>query len=231
VGPDFYAITTPQGRIVVELSKKTPYHRAAFQQSVEEGVYDSTLFHRVIQGFMIQGGDPLSKNENPADDGRGEAWPDLVRAEFDTDSVRTLFHRRGALAAARQGDFVNPERKSGGQFYLVQGRVFFDAELDAYERVVQERTAQPGFRYSPEEREAYATVGGAPQLDQQYTVFGYVVEGMEVVDQIAAVPVRPGPNRPLDPVRMTITPLPDYTPPAPTAPALPADSAETGGRR
>lgn len=220
----YYAIGTPEGRIVVWLSDETPYHRDAFRRAADSGVYDSTLFHRVIEGFMIQGGDPLSKNDDPRDDGRGDAWPELVRAEFDDggpDSVRTLFHQRGALAAAREGDPMNPERKSGGQFYLVQGRLSLPQELDAYEERVRERSDSPDFRFSDTERHIYSTRGGAPFLDQQYTVFGYVVEGLDVVDRIAAVPTDRRNNRPLEPVRMTVTALPDYTPASP-----PADDTE-----
>jgi peptidyl-prolyl cis-trans isomerase B (cyclophilin B) len=186
-------IETDYGTMTVQLSNATPQHRDNFIKLAEEGFYDGTLFHRVIQGFMIQGGDPLSKNPQPGarigTGGPGYTIP----AEF----VDTLFHVKGAIAAARQGDAVNPEkRSSGSQFYIVQGRTFTDEELASVE-------SRKGFRYSQEQREAYKTIGGTPFLDGDYTVFGKVIKGLEVIDKIAAVETNPG-DRPKKDVKMKV---------------------------
>lgn len=184
-------LVTTQGSIIIRLSDSTPLHRDNFLKLVKSGYFDSMLFHRVIQNFMIQAGDPNSKR---ADAGRplGNGGPGYtVPAEFRT----TLFHKKGALAAARTGDDVNPERKSSGsQFYIVQGRTFTDHELDSIQAVRLQGRLIPG-----ERRAYYKTTGGTPQLDGNYTVFGEVVKGLEVVDAIAATPVSKGPdlNRPL----------------------------------
>ncbi len=169
-------LQTPYGDMVIELYDATPLHRDNFLKLADEGFYDSLLFHRVIEGFMIQGGDPQSRNARPGQPlgsgGPGYTIPAEIRD--------TLFHVKGALAAARQGDAVNPEkRSSGSQFYIVQGRKFSDEELDRIE-------AQMGLRFTPEQRQAYKTIGGAPFLDGNYTVFGRVVSGLDVIDKIAA---------------------------------------------
>ncbi len=184
-------IHTSLGDMLVELYNATPQHRDNFLKLAEEGFYDSLLFHRVIQGFMIQGGDPDSRHAAPGQQ-LGMGGPGYtVPAEF----VDTLFHFKGALAAARQGDAVNPEKaSSGSQFYIVHGRKFTDAELDRVE-------AQTGIRFSPEQRQAYQTVGGAPFLDGSYTVFGRVIRGLEVLDRIAAQTVDSN-NRPVTDVKM-----------------------------
>ncbi len=169
-------IRTPYGDMLVELYDATPQHRDNFIKLAEEGFYDSLLFHRVIEGFMIQGGDPQSRHARPGQQ-LGMGGPGYkVPAEFRD----TLFHVKGALAAARQGDVVNPEKaSSGSQFYIVHGRKFTDEELNRIE-------AQTGVRFSPEQRSAYSTIGGAPFLDGNYTVFGRVIAGLEVIDKIAA---------------------------------------------
>ncbi len=186
-------ITTDFGEIVLKLYNETPAHRDNFVKLVEEGFYDGTLFHRVINAFMIQGGDPSSKNAQPGQP-LGSGGPDYtIQAEI----VPGLFHKKGALAAARLGDQANPERRSSGsQFYIVQGRVWTPEELDRMEQ-------QRGMAFSPEQRQAYTTIGGTPHLDAGYTVFGEVVEGLDVVDKIAAVQTAPG-DRPVQDVAMKI---------------------------
>lgn len=170
-------IETPFGNILLRLFNETPKHQENFQKLAQEGYFDSLLFHRVIDGFMIQGGDPNSRHAKPGAS-LGSGGPGYkIPAEF----VDTLIHLRGRLAAARQGDRVNPQKKSSGsQFYIVHGKTFTDQELNRIQ-------AQNGLRYSPAQREAYKTIGGAPFLDGNYTVFGEVVEGLEVVDEIAKV--------------------------------------------
>jgi len=175
-----YTIETNLGNIQVKLYDKTPLHRENFEKLVTEQLYDSVLFHRIIQGFMIQTGDPATRPGSNADSLRS-ALNYTVAAEF----VPEYFHKKGALAAARTGDATNPEkRSSSSQFYIVQGRTFTDEELDNIE-------AQLNIQFSEFQRGIYKTVGGTPFLDRNYTVFGEVVKGMEVVDAIAAVPTGP----------------------------------------
>jgi peptidyl-prolyl cis-trans isomerase B (cyclophilin B) len=190
-------IQTEYGDMIVELHDETPIHKENFLKLAGSGFYDSTLFHRVINGFMIQGGDPDSKGA-PAGMRLGNGGPDYtLEAELDT----TLIHKKGALAAARKGDGVNPEkRSSGSQFYIVQGKIFNDAGLDKMERNI--RQSNPGFSYTEEQREIYKTIGGTPHLDMGYTVFGQVVEGVNVIDSIAAVRTRG--SRPVEDVIMTM---------------------------
>lgn len=190
---------TTQGTIVLKLYDQTPLHRDNFRSLVAEGSFDSLLFHRVIQDFMIQGGDPDSKYAEPGVL-LGEGDRDYtVPAEFRLEDG--IFHRRGVLAGAREGDNVNPEQRSSAmQFYIVWGKIFDDAGLDK----VQERLdRQTGGRVklTPEMREVYKTVGGTPHLDGQYTVFGEVVSGLDVVDAIQRVPTD-GNDRPLHDVRI-----------------------------
>lgn len=174
-------LETAFGNILIQLYDDTPKHQENFTKLVEEGYLDSLLFHRVIEGFMIQGGDPNSKNA-PAGQPLGSGGPGY---KVDAEFVDTLVHLKGALAAARQGDQVNPQKKSSGsQFYIVHGRPLTDEQLDRIE-------AQKGIRYSKEHREAYKTIGGAPFLDREYTVFGKVIEGLEVIDEIAKVQTDP----------------------------------------
>ena len=178
---------TTAGDIVLELSDFTPIHRDNVMQLVEEHYFDSLLFHRVIENFMIQGGDPrtrdISGKEFFADGpetGNPRYWEDIP-AEIN---FPTLYHKRGALAAAREGDDVNPQRRSShSQFYIVWGRTFDDELLDRYELRRIKATGDTT-RYTPAQREVYKTIGGTPHLDGQYTVFGHVVSGLDVVDKI-----------------------------------------------
>jgi len=186
-------ITTDYGVMVAELSDATPKHRDNFQKLAEEGYFDGLLFHRVIDGFMIQGGDPASKNA-AAGTPLGSGGPGYqVPAEF----VDSLVHIKGAIAAARTGDAMNPEKKSSGsQFYIVQGSLVDDHMLDGIEK-------KKGFTYTTEQREAYRELGGTPFLDRDYTVFGRVISGLEVIDAIAKVQ-KDSRDRPLKDVKMTV---------------------------
>ncbi|MEN8787460.1 MAG: peptidylprolyl isomerase [Flavobacteriales bacterium] len=201
-------ITTPMGEMFVELSDKTPLHKANFIKLVNAGFYDSLLFHRVINNFMIQGGDPDSKFAKSGAQ-LGNGGPGYrIPAEFDS----TLFHKKGALATARLGDAQNPKKESSGsQFYLAQGRVYTIEQLKRIEESKRKTTPSmnmeeiPDFKFTEEQIEAYTTVGGVPFLDAGYTVFGQVVKGIEVIDKIAAVKVnKANGNRPADDVRMKI---------------------------
>lgn len=176
-------ITTSLGDIVIRLSNKTPLHRDNFIKLVEQHFYDSLLFHRVINNFMIQGGDPASKNAT-AGSFLGEGSNGYtIPAEFDS----SLYHKKGALAAARDD---NPQKASSGcQFYIVEGKKLNDEALDIAEQNI-------GSKLSAAKRMTYKMNGGTPFLDSQYTVFGEVESGIEVVDKIALEPVDSN-NRPL----------------------------------
>lgn len=222
-------IETTVGDIVVKLYNETPHHRDNFIKLAEDGTYEGTLFHRVIKDFMIQAGDPDSKE---APKGKTLGSGDVgytVPAEF---VYPKYFHKKGALAAARQGDNVNPNKESSGcQFYIVTGKVFSDSALlsmesqknqnrltDIFNAMAQKRmkdiykmrkandqeglmnlqdtlftqaeaeaAKQPEFHFTPEQVKAYTTIGGTPHLDGEYTVFGEVVEGMDVIDKIQTV--------------------------------------------
>lgn len=241
-------ISTNLGDIVVRLYDETPEHRDNFLKLAREGYYDSTLFHRVIKDFMIQGGDPDSKGA-PAGQQLGSGGPGYtVPAEF---VYPKYFHKRGVLSAARQADQVNPERRSSGsQFYIVWGKTYTEdqlnqlaAQLDGQrgQQIFNELAAQhrdsiqamyqrgdqkglmelqnrlaaetdkilketQGFTFTPEQKEAYTTVGGTPFLDNQYTVFGEVVEGLDVVEKIQLVATGKA-DRPKEDVVMTVTVL------------------------
>ena len=182
-------IVTDSGTMIVKLYDSTPLHRDNFVKLVKQGFYDSLLFHRVIPGFMIQGGDPQSKNA-PAGTMLGNGGSDMQRipAEFRT----SLIHKRGALAAARDG---NPEKASSAcQFYIVQGKKLTDPELE-------------GRNYTEEQKNIYKTEGGTPFLDQNYTVFGEVESGMEVIDKIASVK-KDQADRPIGDVHMHMEMMP-----------------------
>lgn len=222
-------IETSMGDIKVKLYNETPKHRDNFIKLAKDGTYNGTLFHRVIKDFMVQAGDPESKN---APKGKMLGSGDVgytVPAEF---VYPKYFHKKGALSAARQGDEVNPKKESSGcQFYIVTGKVFNDSTLlnmeqqknqnkvtEAFNALVQkhmkeiykmrkandqdglyalqdtlfiqaeaEAAKQPDFHFTPEQIKAYTTVGGTPHLDGEYTVFGEVVEGMDIVDKIQQV--------------------------------------------
>lgn len=186
-------ITTDSGVMIIRLYDNTPLHRDNFVKLVKEHFFDSLLFHRVMNTFMIQGGDPNSKFAQPGQQlGMGDIGY-TIPAEFDT----SLAHKRGALAAARQPDHVNPTKASSGcQFYIVQGKTWTDEELNMFEM-------RKGSKYTPEQRAMYKTVGGTAQLDMNYTVFGEVESGFEVIDKIATVK-RDGYNRPFGDIRMYI---------------------------
>lgn len=242
-------IHTNKGDIKVKLYEQTPLHAANFVKLVQEGTLNKSLFHRVINEFMIQGGDPESIGA-PADKMLGNGG---VGYTIEAEINQKLLHKKGALCAARQGDNVNPlKRSSGCQFYIVHGKTWTDAELDRFEgqrksvvtsnmtskffedstnaayakRLEELQNAQNrpgirdlileikpqidamvdsvGYKYSPEEREAYKTLGGAPHLDGGYTVFGEVVEGLDVIDSIAVVPVGKA-NRPVEDIWMELS--------------------------
>lgn len=222
-------IETSMGDIKVKLYNETPKHRDNFIKLAKDGTYNGTLFHRVIKDFMVQAGDPESRN---APKGKMLGSGDVgytVPAEF---VYPKYFHKKGALSAARQGDEVNPKKESSGcQFYIVTGKVFNDSTLlnmeqqknqnkvtEAFNALAQkhmkeiykmrkandqdglyalqdtlfiqaeaEAAKQPDFHFTPEQIKAYTTVGGTPHLDGEYTVFGEVVEGMDIVDKIQQV--------------------------------------------
>ena len=169
-------IETPYGGMIAEIFEETPLHRDNFVKLTEEGFYDELLFHRVIDGFMIQGGDPNSRDAGPTAS-LGSGGPGYqVDAEFTASKA----HVKGAIAAARLGDQVNPDKKSSGsQFYIVHGRPVDENTLDQFQ-------ARLGVQYPEEVRQQYLANGGVPFLDQQYTVFGQVIEGLEIIDKIAA---------------------------------------------
>lgn len=215
-------IETTLGDIIVRLYDETPIHRDNFVKLVKEGYYDGTLFHRVIKDFMIQGGDPDSKGA-PTGKMLGVGGPDYT---LEAEIKDNLYHKRGALAAARQGDEVNPERRSSGsQFYIVWGQVYKENQLNQLGKQIRMQKVQDAFNdlakarreeimqmrrernraglqelqdqliaeaenkvgkqgLTDQQMQLYSTVGGTPHLDGQYTVFGEVEEGLNVVEQI-----------------------------------------------
>jgi peptidyl-prolyl cis-trans isomerase B (cyclophilin B) len=185
----FVVIETNKGCIKIEVFNDVPQHAANFLKLAKEGFYDSLLFHRVIPSFMIQGGDPDSKRAVSKQMlGNGDVGY-KVPAEF---KLPTYYHKKGALAAARDN---NPEKASSGcQFYIVVGKIFTDADLNNMEQ-------QGHFKYSEQARTDYKTIGGTPHLDGDYTVYGQVVMGQEIVDAISLVP-RDTNNRPNEDVRI-----------------------------
>lgn len=188
----YVRISTEMGECILKLYNETPLHRDNFVKLTKAGFYNGTLFHRVIKDFMIQGGDPDSKT---AETGKLLGEGDVgytIPAEF-RDS---LFHKKGVLAAARDD---NPQKASSGcQFYIVQGKKFTDEQLDAVE------TNRLHFKLPQWQREVYKTIGGTPHLDRNYTAFGEVVQGLELIDLIAASSTDSN-NRPLKDVKMTVS--------------------------
>jgi peptidyl-prolyl cis-trans isomerase B (cyclophilin B) len=188
----YVRITTSFGECIIRLYNETPLHRDNFLKLAKEGVYNNTLFHRVVNEFMIQGGDPDSQSA-PAGKLLGQG--DLgytVPAEF-RDS---LFHKKGVLAAARDN---RPDKASSScQFYIVQGKKFSDGQLDQLE------TQRLQHKFSPAQREIYKTLGGTPHLDQSYTVYGEIVKGLDMIDRIAIVATDDN-NRPLADVPMRVS--------------------------
>lgn len=196
----FVIIKTTMGDIKVKLYNETPVHRDNFVKLVKLRYFDGILFHRVIDNFMIQSGDPDSKQRVPeklyGDGGPGYDLPAEILPE--------IFHKKGVLAAAREGDDVNPKRmSSASQFYIVKGKVFDEEGLNTQEERVNKRNKALGieteYRMSKERRDVYKTIGGTPHLDTQYTIFGEVVEGIEIADKIASVKTDKN-DRPLEDV-------------------------------
>jgi cyclophilin family peptidyl-prolyl cis-trans isomerase len=181
-----FIIHTDLGDMKGILYNETPKHRDNFVKLAKSGYYDGLLFHRVIKDFMIQGGDPESKDAKPGQQ-LGSGGPGYtVPAEFN----KQFIHKKGALSAARTGDNVNPMKaSSGSQFYIVQGKKYPAAQL--------------GSNYTEEQKKIYETLGGTPFLDNNYTVYGEITEGLDVIDKIAAVQ-KDGNDRPVKDIRMTI---------------------------
>lgn len=186
-------ISTDLGEMKAVLYNETPLHKENFIKLAKEGYFDGCLFHRVIDGFMIQGGDPDSKTAKPGQM-LGQGGPGYtIPAEFKQE----LIHKKGALAAARMADQVNPQKaSSGSQFYIAQGKSYTENELNML-------SSRMGKVFNKQQMEAYTTVGGVPFLDYEYTVFGEVVEGLEVIDKIAAVE-KDRRDRPVQDIKMTI---------------------------
>ncbi len=182
-------VTTNKGEFTIRLYDETEKYRKNFVSLVEDGFYDSLLIHRVIPDVIIQGGDPDSKNAVPGKFlGRGNV-------EYTIDPDFRYVHTYGAVSGARTPEEVNPQKKSSGsQFFIVMGHPVTDQDLDEIEK-------EKGFRYTPEQRRLYKLVGGIPQFDQEYSVFGEVVEGMDVVKQISRIQ-RDANDRPAEDVRM-----------------------------
>ena len=193
----YVKISTNKGEVVIKLYNETPLHRDNFLKLTKEKYFDGTLFHRVIKAFMIQGGDPNSRDAKP-EESLGNGGPKYtIPAEFNDN----LFHKKGVLAAAREGDASNPlKASSGSQFYIVQGKIWNDSTLNATEK------NRLKFKLPEWQRQVYKTIGGTPHLDRNYTVFGEVVSGLEMVDNIAAQPTGKG-DRPKEDVKMTVTVL------------------------
>ncbi len=177
-------IETTMGNIKIELYNETPNHRDNFIKLVSNNYYDGILFHRVIKDFMIQAGDPNSRTASQGVElGDGDE-PYKLDAEF---LYPQLFHKKGALAAAREPDAVNPEKKSSStQFYIVIGQIFNDAMLDRVQNRLNQ-TTNGMIKLTDSIRQVYKTIGGTPHLDGQYTVFGEVVEGIDIVEKIQMV--------------------------------------------
>lgn len=215
----YFEIDTRLGRMVVRLYDETPLHSGNFSKLAEDGFYNGTTFHRIITNFMVQGGDPNSKNDDPMDDGQGGPGY-TVPAEIST----SRYHKRGALAAARQADQVNPNRaSSGSQFFIVHGGMpFQESQLRQLEPRLRQQIPDENFSFSAGMIRDYTTEGGAPHLDGMYTVFGELVEGFDVLDLIAAEETARSKgeqthpalfDQPLEGIEMVIRPLPsDYSP-------------------
>ncbi len=187
----YAVIETPMGNMRVMLYDETPLHRDNFVKLANEGYYDGLLFHRIVDGFMVQGGDPDSRGAAPGvmlgQGGPGYTLPAEIGAP----------HIKGALAAARLGGPANPGKESSGsQFYVVQGRPVPEAQLNSLEQ-------QKNIKYNEAQRQLYAELGGTPGLDGDYTVFGEVVEGLEVIDKLAAVATDGG-SRPREDLQMKV---------------------------
>jgi len=239
-----YKIETEYGDMIFKLYNATPLHKENFIKLIDQVYFNDLLFHRVIDEFMIQGGDPDSRNAEPGQF-LGEGGPGYtIPAEF----VDTIFHKKGVIAAAREGDDTNPEmRSAGSQFYIVQGYVFTDEDIEKVEdrinasrlnklitkyideakneafktggiidyqvilpearKKAEEKFKEEGYYKVPDfKRKIYQTIGGTPHLDNAYTVFGEVIEGLDVIDKIAAVETDEN-DRPVRDIKMRITKL------------------------
>lgn len=188
----YVVMETSLGTMKLKLYEDTPLHSENFIKLVKEGFYNELLFHRVIKSFMIQTGDPNSKNASSGtrlgSGGPGYTIPSEFRAQH--------YHKKGALSAARLPDNINPNKESSGsQFYIVQGNVLTEDHLNAFEMRGMH------IKFTPEQISDYTTIGGTPHLDYEYTVFGEVVEGLEIIDKIASVPTDQA-DRPFDDVRI-----------------------------
>ncbi len=191
-------IKTTMGDMTVVLYAETPYHSQNFIKLVEENYFDGLLFHRVINEFMVQAGDPNSKNA-PAGKTLGNGGPGYT---IPAEITPKYFHKKGALSAARTGDQGNPTRRSSGsQFYIVTGKVYTNADLNMLEK-------RMFTKFTEEQRKAYTTIGGTPFLDAQYTVFGEVIEGVEVAVAISKV-AKDGNDRPKEDVKIISTTIID----------------------
>ena len=193
-------IITNYGNIYAWLYDDTPLHKENFLKLTKDGFYDGTRFHRIIKDFMIQGGDPNSK-EDKLKDQWGQGGPGYT---IDAEILATHYHKKGVLAAARTGDQTNPERaSSGSQFYIVQGTKFNSESLDYIEKQIKTEINNPEFKFSDEIRRSYEAVGGAPHLDMQYSVFGEVICGLEVLDNIATTQTGPQ-DKPIEDIKIDI---------------------------
>ena len=190
---EVYDIVTAYGTMRIRLYDETPLHRDNFKKLVSERFYDGTTFHRVINNFMIQGGDPNSRDSNPRNDGQGGP-PYTIQAEI----LPTLYHKRGALAAARQPDRYNPSRSSNGsQFYIIEGQVFDESTLVEIQDYLRRQSGDPSFIFSNSARNMYTSQGGYPMLDNQYTIFGELIDGFDVLGAISDVRTD-GSDRPVE---------------------------------
>jgi peptidyl-prolyl cis-trans isomerase B (cyclophilin B) len=174
-------LETTEGNIRIALYDETPRHRENFLNLVHNHFYDSLLFHRVIPNFMIQGGDPTSRKAQPGQSlGEGDIYY-TIEPEF---RLPKIYHRRGVVAAAREGDDINPEQRSSGcQFYIVWGKTYSTVDIEKVQQRLDEKTNHR-IQLTQEQIQTYRKIGGTPHLDGQYTVFGEVVEGLDVVDRI-----------------------------------------------
>ena len=191
-------LETTAGNIRVALYEETPLHRDNFLKLVNLHSYDSLLFHRVIKDFMVQSGDINSRHAKPGELLGSGDYDYTTEPEF---RLPQIYHRRGVIAMAREGDDVNPEmRSSASQFYIVWGRIFDDAGIAKMQERLDKAT-QGRVKLTPEMIETYKTIGGTPHLDGQYTVFGEVTEGLEVIDKIQQSPTDDN-SRPLEDIRI-----------------------------
>ena len=191
-------LETTMGNIRIALYDETPQHRDNFLKLTKMGSYDSLLFHRVIKDFMVQSGDIFSKNAKP---GQLLGMGDYDYTQESEFRLPKIFHRRGVVAAAREGDEKNPERRSGAsQFYIVWGKIYDDRRLD-YTQTKLDSITNGAVQLTPEMREVYKTIGGTPHLDGQYTVFGEVTEGLDLIEKMQLVETDKN-DRPLEDIRI-----------------------------